>query len=101
MSAASVASELLTCDLDCLARSEHQRALRATLECAWSDEAIRSLAPIGTLIDDVRAAYVELARGTLAALDAADLDRECRWCEGDGSVGVHRCPVCHGAGVEL
>ena len=101
MSAASVASELLTCDLDCLARSEHQRALRATLECAWPDDAIRSLAPIGTSIDDVRAAYVELARGTLAALDAADLDRECHWCEGAGSVGVDRCAVCHGAGVEL
>jgi hypothetical protein len=43
--AAAVASELLSCDLDCLARSEHQRALRATLECAWPDEAIRSLAP--------------------------------------------------------
>ena len=101
MSAASVAAELLSCDLDCLARSEHQRALRATLECAWTDEAIRSLAPIGTSTDDVRAAYVVLARGTLAALDAADLDRECYWCEGDGSVGVHRCAVCRGAGVEL
>lgn len=101
MSAAAVASELLSCDLDCLARSEHQRALRATLECAWPDEAIRSLAPVGIDPDAVRAAYTELARGTLAALDAADLDRECYWCEGEGSVGVDRCPVCHGAGVEL
>ena len=99
--AATVASELLSCDLDCLARSEHQRALRATLECAWTDDAIRSLAPIGTSTDDVRAAYVELARGTLAALDAADLDRACHWCEGDGSIGVGRCSVCRGSGVEL
>lgn len=101
MSAAAVASEILSCDLDCLARSEHQRALRATLECAWPDEAIRSLAADDIDPDDVRAAYVELARGTLAALDAADLDRECHWCEGAGSVGVDRCAVCHGAGVEL
>lgn len=99
--AAAVASDLLSCDLDCLARSEHQRALRATLECAWPDEAIRSLAPPGTSIDDVRAAYVVLARGTLAALDAADLDRACHWCEGDGSIGVDRCSVCRGSGVEL
>ena len=99
--AAAVASELLSCDLDCLSRSEHQRALRASLACVWPDDAIRSLAPVGTSIDDVRAAYADLARGTLAALDAADLDRECYWCEGDGSVGVHRCSVCHGAGVEL
>ena len=99
--AAAVASELLSCDLDCLARSEHQRALRASLACVWPDDAIRSLAPVGTSLDDVRAAYVELARRTLAALDAADLDRECYWCEGDGSVGAHRCSVCRGAGVEL
>lgn len=98
MTAASVASELLACDLDCLARSEHQRVLRATLECAWPDEAIRSLAPPGTAVADVRAAYIELARGTLAALDAADLDRECHWCEGDGSIGVDRCSVCGGTG---
>ena len=101
MTAAAVASELLSCDLDCLSRSEHQRALRASLKCAWPDDAIRSLAPLGTSLDDVRAAYVELAAGHLAALDAADLDRECYWCEGDGSVGVRRCSVCHGAGVEL
>ena len=101
MTAAVVASELLSCDLDCLSRSEHQRALRASLECAWPDDAIRSLAPLGTSLDDVRAAYVKLARGTLAALDAADLDRKCYWywCEGDGSIGVHRCSICHGAGV--
>lgn len=101
MTAASVASEILSCDLDCLARSEHQRALRATLACAWTDEDIRSVAADDIDPDAVRVAYIELARGTLAALDAADLDRECYWCEGDGSVGIHRCSVCYGAGVEL
>lgn len=101
MSTASVASEILSCDLDCLARSEYQRALRATSACAWTDEDIRSVADADIDPDAVRAAYVELARGTLAALDAADLNRECYWCEGGGSIGVHRCSVCSGAGVEL
>lgn len=101
MTAASVASELLACDLDCLARSAHQRALRATLACAWTDEDIRSVAADDIDPDAVRASYIELARGTLAALDAADLDRECYWCEGDGSIGVDRCSVCRGSGVEL
>jgi hypothetical protein len=100
VTAASVASEILTCDLDC-PRSEHQRALRATLACVWTDADIRALTADDIDPDAVRAAYVELARGTLAALDAADLDRECYWCEGDGSVGVDRCSVYRGAGVEL
>lgn len=100
MTPTSVACEILSCELDCLARSKQHSALSATLACAWTDDDIHSIA--GDDIDpaDVRAAYIELARVALAAIDAADLDRECYWCEGDGSVGVHRCCVCRGAGVE-